>query len=281
MVSSPLRTIASRFLARAQIKKFRTARFAPLLSLVLAFSLSVASAPAYAHQPVILDEFSKSATSSPVLLDGTVSFAVYATFTKLEIRDSTTRFLRFRHEDGDRLTLQYLIPDTRMMRKISRNSLPEVTLTSPGGKSEQIRITERTAFFERYSGKSYFYLARIDRSAQKGIYTIAIRPKRSDLAVSTVIAVGTKEIPGDVLSFGTGSGSCPAPIEESEAIENSVARQLVGMKEESAELCAKLNDWTYRVGERDGEFFALTRDYRIDRITVSITEGIITDVQVG
>jgi hypothetical protein len=53
------------------------------------------------------------------------------------------------------------------------------------------------------------------------------------------------------------------------------------MKEESATLCAESNDWGYRVGERDGEFFALTRDYRIDRITVSITKGIITNVAVG
>jgi hypothetical protein len=53
------------------------------------------------------------------------------------------------------------------------------------------------------------------------------------------------------------------------------------MREDVAKLCAESNGWGYRVGERDGEFFALTKDYRIDRITVAIKNGVITDVIVG
>lgn len=179
------------------------------------------------------------------------------------------------------MALQYLIPDTRMMRKLSRNALPEVTLIAPSGKRERIAITERTPFFEPYGGKRYIYLARVDRSAESGLYTVEIKAKKAGFTVTTVIAIGTQEIPGEVLTFGSSAATCPTPIEESEPIEASLANQLVGMKEEVAKLCADLNEWGYRVGERDGEFFALTRDYRIDRITVSITKGIITEVQVG
>jgi hypothetical protein len=114
--------------------------------------------------------------------------------------------------------------------------------------------------------------------AEPGVYSISIRATR---ASSALVAVGFKETSGEVLEFGSGSGLCPVPIDESDAIKQSTANQLVGMNEESARLCAESNSWSYRIGERDGEFFALTRDYRIDRITVSITKGLITQVAVG
>jgi hypothetical protein len=39
--------------------------------------------------------------------------------------------------------------------------------------------------------------------------------------------------------------------------------------------------WQYRVGQEDDQMFALTRDYRLDRITVTIKSGLITQVNVG
>ena len=88
-------------------------------------------------------------------------------------------------------------------------------------------------------------------------------------------------MPGEVLEFGNASRQCPQPIEESEPIAQSKADQLIGMKEGTAKLCADFNGWGYRVGMRDGEYFPVTRDYRIDRITVSIAKEVITEVQVG
>jgi hypothetical protein len=114
--------------------------------------------------------------------------------------------------------------------------------------------------------------------AESGVYSISIKATR---ASSALVAVGFKETSGEVLEFGSGARLCPVPINENDAIKQSTANQLVGMNEESAKLCAESNSWSYRIGERDGEFFALTRDYRIDRITVSITKGLITQVAVG
>ena len=177
--------------------------------------------------------------------------------------------------------MQYLIPDTRMMNKLGRNSLPQVSLVSPKGKVERIAISERTPFFEPYSGKRYLYLARIDRAAEPGLYTLEIRTKRAAFAVSAVLAVGVNEVPGEVLEFGRVLGQCPEPIEESEPIAQTKADQLIGMKEDTAKLCADLNAWGYRVGMRDGEYFPVTKDYRIDRITVSLEKGSVTAVAVG
>ncbi len=39
--------------------------------------------------------------------------------------------------------------------------------------------------------------------------------------------------------------------------------------------------WQYRVGQEDDQMFALTRDYRLDRVTVSIKGGLITAALVG
>ncbi len=56
---------------------------------------------------------------------------------------------------------------------------------------------------------------------------------------------------------------------------------LIGMSESQAEECAMNLDWGFRVGQRDTEMFALTRDYRIDRVTVTVMSGFITKVDVG
>jgi hypothetical protein len=64
-------------------------------------------------------------------------------------------------------------------------------------------------------------------------------------------------------------------------ILQAYAEALVGMKKESAQSCAVKLGWQYRVGQEDDQMFALTRDYRLDRITVTIKSGLITQVNVG
>jgi len=49
----------------------------------------------------------------------------------------------------------------------------------------------------------------------------------------------------------------------------------------AAEECAMNLDWTYRLGQRDDEMFAGTFDYRIDRVTVVVMRGLVTQVAVG
>ena len=283
-----MRIIASRSSERALTKR----KLLSLLSLLALVSTSLTLAtPASAHLPVRLTPVAKKIDSSPIILDGTVSFAVYADFSK-----AATRHIRFNHLEGDALEVQYLIPDVAMMRNMRKSQLPIITITSPSGKKERLVVNERTRFSKPYLPQDYFYLARISKSAEAGTYSIAVTSKRK---ASALVAIGAKEIPGEVLLFGSAQRQCPVPIKrveekqekpenqenqenlEMEAIKQKVADQLIGMKEESAKLCADSNGWLYRVGERDGEFFALTRDYRTNRITVSITEGVITEVNVG
>jgi hypothetical protein len=78
-------------------------------------------------------------------------------------------------------------------------------------------------------------------------------------------------------------GVCPAKSasDKDPGITQIRANTLIGMNESQAEDCANTLDWGFRVGQRDDEFFALTRDYLIDRVTVTVKAGFVTQVAVG
>jgi hypothetical protein len=73
----------------------------------------------------------------------------------------------------------------------------------------------------------------------------------------------------------------PADAADATAITPERAEMLVGLLEADAEKCAADLGWAYRVGSRDGENFALTADYSQQRVTVTITLGVVTAIAVG
>ena len=77
-------------------------------------------------------------------------------------------------------------------------------------------------------------------------------------------------------------GICPpaSPADQKE-ITQSRANALVSMSEDQGQQCSELLGWAYRVGQRDDEYFALTRDYNPSRVTVSIKDGFVLIVLVG
>jgi len=75
---------------------------------------------------------------------------------------------------------------------------------------------------------------------------------------------------------------CPqADTADLTAITQERADKLIGLTESDAETCATSLGWAFRVGERDGESFALTADYSQQRVTVSVTNDLVTAVVVG
>jgi hypothetical protein len=73
----------------------------------------------------------------------------------------------------------------------------------------------------------------------------------------------------------------PADAADATAITPERAEMLVGLMEADAEKCATDLGWAYRVGSRDGENFAVTADYSEQRVTVTITLGVVTAISVG
>jgi hypothetical protein len=75
---------------------------------------------------------------------------------------------------------------------------------------------------------------------------------------------------------------CPAlDAADLTEISRQRAELLLGYTEADAERCASELGWTYRVGQRDGESFALTEDYSLQRVTVVIVDDRVTEITVG
>jgi hypothetical protein len=79
------------------------------------------------------------------------------------------------------------------------------------------------------------------------------------------------------------AGVCPqlSALDKSAGISVVRANTLIGMKEGEAESCAAQLDWMYRVVSRDGEDFPATLDYRLDRVSVTVKNGLITRADIG
>jgi hypothetical protein len=175
-------------------------------TLTTAFAIALTASlisPAAAHQPVLLLNTDTTAAKGPLLVDGTVSFAVRAAFTK---RGEKKAF-RAAFKEGDQLEVQYLIVDKRPESALKTNQLPQLIITAPNGSRTTMKLTERTKFFEPYGGTNYLYLGRLSQPAQVGTYSF-MATSRGRAAIT--IAVGDKEIPGEVLR-GPAPTAAPAP----------------------------------------------------------------------
>ena len=102
----------------------------------------------------------------------------------------------------------------------------------------------------------------------------------SALAVFVLAGCGAnaEEKPGNVST----TVECPQPdAADATAITKERADMLIGFTESDAESCAMSLGWAFRVGERDGESFAVTADYSQQRVTVSVAKNLVTTVAVG
>jgi hypothetical protein len=70
-------------------------------------------------------------------------------------------------------------------------------------------------------------------------------------------------------------------VDAATGITQEAADTLLAMTEAEATKMAASNGWVVRVGQRDDEMFALTKDYRLDRVTLTIVADEVTKVDVG
>jgi cytochrome b involved in lipid metabolism len=167
-------------------------------ALVLALSIIPAGA-AIAHQPVFLLPTDTTPNAGPLLVDGTVSFAIRASFTKSGQKQAFRAALK----EGDSLEIQYLIVDKKPENTLKNTKMPRLVVTSPTGKKLTIKFNERTKFYEPYGRTNYLYLARYSAPAETGIYQF-VATSRARAAIT--IAVGDREVQGEVLR-----GPAPTP----------------------------------------------------------------------
>ena len=129
---------------------------------------------------------------------------------------------------------------------------PAQAVTKPGGMCSKAGATST------YAGKKYTCI----KSGSKLVWNKGV-------AVKKVSAIK--------------QGVCPSKLtaDQDPGITQARANALLTMKEADAEMCAASLDWLYRVGQRDEELFAGTFDYRINRVTVTVMKGLVTQVLVG
>jgi cytochrome b involved in lipid metabolism len=160
--------------------------------IVLLLLTFLGGASAQAHQPVVLLNTDTTAAKGPLLLDGTISFAVRASFAKA----GEKKAFRADFKAGDALAVQYLIVDKKPENALKNTLLPQLVVTSPSGKSLTLRFTERTKFYEPYGKTNYLYLSRYSATAEAGTYSFTLTARAKS---SVTIAVGEREVPGEVI----------------------------------------------------------------------------------
>ena len=176
-----------------------------LITGVLAFSIisiGISSEVAHAHQPVVLLDSDKTAAAGPLLVDGTVSFAVRASFSKA----GQKKAFRAQFNQGDSLAVQYLIVDKKPENALRNSSLPTLIITDPTGSKVTMKLSERTKFYEPFGKVNYLYLGRYNTEARSGIYSFVVTSK-SKAAIT--IAVGERE--GVVGEIVRGPAASPKP----------------------------------------------------------------------
>ena len=162
-----------------------------LLAMVIAFTV-IGSGVAVAHQPVVLLNTDTTAAKGPLLVDGTVSFAVRASFAKA----GEKKAFRAQFQEGDVLDVQFLIIDKKPENALKMSQLPTLVVTGPGGFRLTMKLNERTKFFETYTRTTYLYLGRYSGMAKAGIYSFVLTARGKS---SITLGVGFQEIPGEVV----------------------------------------------------------------------------------
>ncbi len=162
----------------------------------------VGSGVAVAHQPVALLNSDTTAAKGPLLVDGTVSFAVRASFAKA----GEKKAFRAQFQEGDVLEVQYLIIDKKPENALKMSQLPTLVVTGPGGFRTTMKLNERTKFFETYTRTTYLYLGRYSGMAKAGIYSFVLTARGKS---SITLGIGFQEIPGEVVR---GPYVAPTPI---------------------------------------------------------------------
>ena len=162
------------------------------LAIAVIAALALSSSAAFAHQPVVLLNTDTTAAKGPLLVDGTVSFAIRAAFNK----SGEKKAFRAQFQEGDALEVQYLIVDKKPENALKSAQLPTVVITGPGGFKATMKINERTKFYEPYGKTNYLYLARYSGVAKAGIYSFVITAKAKS---GITLGVGVKEIFGEVV----------------------------------------------------------------------------------
>ena len=144
---------------------------------------------AKAHDPIILTSDQSTPSDGPLLLDGTISFALYGSLDSA----GETRGFRVNFNAGEPLYLSILIPDLAPENLLDDASLPFLNVEDPSGAILNFATTEKVSFAEPYSGTNYVRLTEFRTTAIAGTYAITVA---GDSPARFTVSIGQKEMFG-------------------------------------------------------------------------------------
>lgn len=144
---------------------------------------------ASAHDPIILTSEQQTPADGPLLVDGTISFALYGSLNA----GGDTRGFRVQFKEGDPLYISILIPDLSPENTLDDVSLPFVNVEDPNGTTKKLTITEKVPFPEPFTGTNYVRLTEFRGTAIGGIYSVTVT---GDSPARFTVSVGEKEMFG-------------------------------------------------------------------------------------
>ena len=130
-----------------------------------------------------------------------------------------------------------------------------------------------------YLVPGYTFIAAEDEYGYAGRYTVSALPDEYMQVADAVNEVPMTEVP--VPDTAVATPSVDPAVDPDMSVAQDVADTVLGMSEAEATQTAEAKGLTVRVGSRDGEDFALTMDYRTDRVTLTVVAGIVTAVTPG
>ena len=145
---------------------------------------------ASAHDPIILTSEQQTPADGPLLVDGTISFALYGSLDT----GGDTRGFRVQFKEGDPLYISILIPDLAPENTLDDVSLPFVNVEDPNGTTVKLSITEKVPFPEPFSGTNYVRLTEFRGTAIGGIYSVTVTgdsPARFTVSVGEIEMFGS------------------------------------------------------------------------------------------
>ena len=228
-------------MAELNMKKF--------LLTVLAFVALLPTSAAKAHDPIILTPDQTTPADGPLILDGTISFALYGALDS----PKDTRGFRVNFKEGDPLYFSILIPDLGPENQLDDASLPFLEITDPAGTTTKLAVSEKVPFAEPYSGTNYFVLTQFNSVAIAGTYSVVVTgnsPSRFTVSFGQIEMFGTpvenianRDLGVDgVMSWYENSptqtsdtqlpeaqSNTPETTDKAEATQNNQSRVLIGL----------------------------------------------------
>ena len=159
---------------------------------------------------------------------------------------------------------------------------PEVQEVSIIGVEEEL-VTLYGADGSIYLVPGYTFIAAEDEYGYAGRYTVSALPDEYMQVTDEVDVVPATDVPVPdtaVASTDVEPAVDPA-VDPDMSVVQDVADSVLGMSEAEATKTAEAKGLTVRIGSRDGEDFALTMDYRTDRVTLTVKADKVTAVVVG